>query len=334
MLNIAIISGWLGCSELKEFYREDDGRSDFIIKLVQKFKNFYNVYTKLEDIRSVKIDIEIHLNFQIKKTNAKKVFLILLESDSIRPQNYFHKYFLFVYTKIFTWNDLYVKKDKIYKKFFFPHDYSYGPVGDFSNRNIFISMIASNRNAITDKENSLYFHRVKIINWFNKHEPNNFCLYGKGWDFINHPSGFIGRVFFEIVKKMKVFKRSSPLKVWMGGIPHKNSILIKSKFSIVYENLYNQPGYISEKIYDCFSAGCIPIYHPAFPGKLPFPEDTYIDIRRFNSLDDLNNFLLNLSSEEFTNYQKNIRNYIHLNKNKNSIRTFIKIITEEIYKCI
>jgi hypothetical protein len=42
-------------------------------------------------------------------------------------------------------------------------------------------------------------------------------------------------------------------------VDSKKNTLEKYKFSICYENARDIPGYITEKIFDCFFAGCVPI---------------------------------------------------------------------------
>jgi len=43
-------------------------------------------------------------------------------------------------------------------------------------------------------------------------------------------------------------------------VGHKKPIMEQYKFSIYHENARNIPGYITEKIFDSFFAGCVPVY--------------------------------------------------------------------------
>jgi hypothetical protein len=57
--------------------------------------------------------------------------------------------------------------------------------------------------------------------------------------------------------------------------------LEKYKFSICYENARDTPGYITEKIFDCFFAGCVPIYWGANNITDHIPKECFIDKRDF-----------------------------------------------------
>ena len=50
---------------------------------------------------------------------------------------------------------------------------------------------------------------------------------------------------------------------------------------------YGMKGYISEKIFDCFYSGAIPIYLGATDVKDYIQEDTFIDYRNFENSSDL-----------------------------------------------
>ena len=57
--------------------------------------------------------------------------------------------------------------------------------------------------------------------------------------------------------------------------------LSKYKFSICFENSITA-GYISEKIFDCFYAGTIPIYYGDPNVKESIDPDSFIDFRKFD----------------------------------------------------
>ena len=51
-------------------------------------------------------------------------------------------------------------------------------------------------------------------------------------------------------------------------------------FAICYENARDIPGYITEKIFDCFFAGCVPIYWGGAPNVTDhIPANTFIMIK-------------------------------------------------------
>lgn len=65
------------------------------------------------------------------------------------------------------------------------------------------------------------------------------------------------------------------------------------KFSLCFENT-SFPGFITEKIIDCFKAGTIPIYLGTPDITKFIPADTFIDMRKFKSMEKLLSFLLQI----------------------------------------
>ncbi|KAF6252140.1 hypothetical protein COO60DRAFT_1644264 [Scenedesmus sp. NREL 46B-D3] len=59
-------------------------------------------------------------------------------------------------------------------------------------------------------------------------------------------------------------------------------ILNRYTFAVVVENV-DADGYVSEKLYDCLLAGCIPIYYGNNNELVGVPADLYIDLKQFAS---------------------------------------------------
>ena len=94
-------------------------------------------------------------------------------------------------------------------------------------------------------------------------------------------------------------------------ISNKKTTLEKYKFSICYENVKDIPGYITEKIFDSFFAGCVPIYWGA-DNVLDFiPEGCFIDKRVFNDYDELYDFITNMKDDKYKEYLDNIETFLH-----------------------
>ena len=173
----------------------------------------------------------------------EKSYLIINESQLVKPQNWklnYHKYF----KKIFTWNDKYIDGGKYIKLNTFPVFCS-GMNFSTAKKEKLCTIIAGNKSSKADKE--LYSERVRAIRWFEKNHPEDFDLYGVGWDEYH----FSGKVLkhlnrFIFLKKMFVIDYPS----YKGKVTEKKTVLSKYKFSICYENAADIPGYITEKI--CF----------------------------------------------------------------------------------
>jgi hypothetical protein len=189
---------------------------------------------------------------QLINNKFKNVYLMIFESEVIRPDNWNrenHKYF----KKIFTWNDELVDNKKYFKINFahkIPTDLNF----DINKKNKLCTLIAGHKFASHPLE--LYTERVKAIRWFEQNHPEDFDLYGIGWDKYNFKGALSMLNRFEILRKFLKPKYPS----YRGAVNSKREVLQKYKFAICYENVRDIPGYITEKIFDCFFAGCVPVY--------------------------------------------------------------------------
>lgn len=243
---------------------------------------------------------------------VKKVFdlnipkiLIIEEGPLIHPDNWKsknHKYFKY----IFTWNDDYVDNLKYFK--FNVHHVE--KIKYQTNKLKLCTLIARNKRAWGINE--LYSLRRKVIRFFEKFHPVDFDLYGEGWDLFYFPSNipilrlFNGSKLFWLRSKLKEFYPS-----WKGSIVNKKEVLSKYKFSISFENSYGPTGYISEKIWDSFSAGTVPVYKGAPNIQQHIPSNCYIDFREFGNINELYNYIKFMSNEEYENYLSNINNFLN-----------------------
>ena len=160
----------------------------------------------------------------------------------------------------------------------------------------------------------IYLDRIEAIKYFSKYD--GFSLYGNGWN--ENISGF-GNEFNENVKK-----------AWKGPlgpeIDSKLNTMNNFKFSICFENC-NFPGYITEKIFDCFFAKCIPIYYGAPDISSNIPEGTYIDYTKFKDLKELDTYLKSMSENEAEEYLKAIEDFL---KSPAFEKFYVKNIVKEM----
>jgi hypothetical protein len=77
-----------------------------------------------------------------------------------------------------------------------------------------------------------------------------------------------------------------------------------------YENVKDVPGYITEKIFDCFFSGCVPIYWGASNVTNYIPKECFIDRREFHDHESLYGFLCNMSEKDYLRYQKAIAHFL------------------------
>ena len=231
-----------------------------------------------------------------KKINNKNSYLILLESKSIKPNNWEIKRH-HNFKKIFTWSNDLVDNDRYVKINFF-NDLKILSKVKLKSKNLV--QISANKFSIS--KNQLYFERKKIIKW---HEKNDYEFEFFGYDWDIYLSGNRGLDFF-----LKKIRTPSNYKNYRGFVKDKFQVLNNYNFSYCLENFDNHNGYITEKIIDCFKTLTIPIYKGHKGNYLEFPRDTFILYDDFESLEDLNQHIINLSKSQILQYQKNIEKFM------------------------
>jgi hypothetical protein len=130
-----------------------------------------------------------------------------------------------------------------------------------------------------------YRARLRAFEAFAKHD--DFDLYGEGWD-RRHPA-------------VDPRVHSAVSRVYRGLVSDKLALLARYRFALVYENT-RFPGYISEKLFDCFYARCIPIYSGAPDVALYVPPSAFIDVRQFPSFPELERFLRRTTEADAKRY--------------------------------
>lgn len=249
------------------------------------------------------LDFDVHPSY----TSATR-YLLMLETPQIRIENGVTEN-LNKYHKVFTWNDSLVD-DKKYIKINFPNRIKTTPPDGFSERPIFCCLISSNRALTISDPRDLYKERVKAIRWFEKNAPADFNLYGSGWNIPAAKTGVIGAIERRVWNTISKIISVDHFPSYCGRVNTKYETLKNTRFSICYENVRDLPGYITEKIFDCFFAGCIPVYWGADNVSDYIPEDCFIDRRKFKDMPELYNHLKSMRNEEFVNYQERISSFL------------------------
>jgi hypothetical protein len=265
------------------------------------------------DISTDDINLPENSDFLVLETidkksiiNNKIIYLRLMESDIIRSAD-FNPDRHSIFRKVFTWSDELVKANpKKYIKtnysFDFPSHLEFSEIP----RNKLCVMIAGNKNSYSPTE--LYSERLSSIKWFEKNKPNDFDLYGISWNRFYIRSHY--KIFripnrFTILDKILFQMRPS----YRGTVKTKKEVLSKYKFSICYENCMSL-GYISEKIFDSFFSGCVPIYLGAPNIEKYIPNNAFIDKRDFKDYSELYKYLTGMGNAEYEGYQLAISDFL------------------------
>lgn len=237
----------------------------------------------------------------------KPKILILEEGPLIHKDNWKlsnHDLFDIIYT----WNDDYVDNIKYYK-YNVHYVEKMRPI--VAKKTGFATMIARNKRAWGKYE--LYSTRREIIRYFEKHSPESFDLYGQGWDSHYFPSN-VPLVRLLNGRTFRPFRNllTENFPSWRGSIDDKFAILPNYKFCFALENSIGPTGYISEKIWDCFFSGTVPIYYGAPNVTDYIPEDTFIDIRKYSKIPTLVEYLNDMTENEYTGYLKRIEDFLDM----------------------
>jgi hypothetical protein len=131
-----------------------------------------------------------------------------------------------------------------------------------------------------------YLARLRAFGAFADH--SDFDLFGEGWEH-RHPA-----VEHEL--------HTGAARAYRGPIDSDMlSLLARYRFALVYEEA-RFPGYVSNTIFDCFCARCIPIYSGAPDVAQYVPPSAFIDIRQFVSFPELERFLTRLTEDDARRY--------------------------------
>ncbi|MFC4767271.1 glycosyltransferase family 10 domain-containing protein [Effusibacillus consociatus] len=239
-------------------------------------------YLLFFDIPSFFLDLESNyfLRYLTKENFKRKMLLFLWEPPTTHANNWIAENYRHFGT-IFTWYDDIVDHQK-YVKIQHPQpDRRY--LGKPFQEKKLCTMICSRKSSEHPLE--LYSERERAIRYFEQYHPEEFDLYGFGWDSGQFPS-------------------------YRGVVEEKGKVLSQYKFAICYENMGGANGYITEKIFDCFRSGCVPVYLGAVNIGKYIPPDTFIDLRQFQSYEELYQRLQQVSDEQYAAYLRNIDKFL------------------------
>ena len=91
--------------------------------------------------------------------------------------------------------------------------------------------------------------------------------------------------------------RNAPWPVCAGQPCEKEEVLMRYMFCLVFENGVS-PGFVSEKIHQCFRAGSLPIWYGTEDIWKLVPKGSYIDMRDFESHKALAEYMVRLINNE------------------------------------
>lgn len=176
------------------------------------------------------------------------------------------------FSTIFTWSTDLLESGGKYKEIVFPERDAPDTRSSmaFEERKLLCNFSA---NKVSSHQYELYSARKTTIKFFEGACLDDFDHYGAGW--------------------------SSDYTSWRGKVDDKLATMARYRFNLCYENASNMRGYLTEKIFDAFYAGCVPIYLGAPDIDELIPPSTFIDRRNFASDSDLLNFIRNMDEADW-----------------------------------
>ena len=254
-----------------------------------------------------RIDANLSNVLKVIKTNSRvKIIYIVSEERVICP---FHTKEILqsnLFDLVLTWDDQMVD-GKYFLKYNYPNPkLQITQVTPFKEKK-FIAIINGYKFSKYNKVGELYTKRIEALDYFS---DKGCDLYGTGWEKCRN-----GKI----------------TNIYKGGVRSKRLTLTNYKFIICFENTSNEYGAITEKIFDCFAAGCVPIYWGAPNIETYIPKGCFIDFRNFDTYDDLYNFLNMMDGVTYGQYIDSIKTFM-LSKEYDDFNTvgYIKYMEEAI----
>lgn len=273
-------------------------------KLGYEIKAVFNINNLINPAAIVFLNShnEVHFMKALHRYHCPKI-LYLWEPplhDAVAYNRSYHQHF----NKVFSLSSDQVDNKRVYK-WVYPQPVleMLGSIPDYDQKKLCTMMIG---NHYSNHPQEIYSERLRAIQFFSRYGPEVFEFYGGGWPAHQYPC-------------------------YRGTVPRKVDCLKHYRFSICYENTRDLPGYLTEKIFDCMIAGCVPVYWGDPEITRYIPANCFIDRRSFNSLEELYAYLSSMSRDTYEQYLNNIRNFLASSSaHRFSIDAFIDIFLSAI----
>ena len=247
-----------------------------------------------------------------------------MESPIVEPRQYYTRlHSLQTYFKrIFTFADIaafapFLRNPVRSHVFHLPYMYESVNANLWTQRERKFLVMINHNKVSAIRWNELFTQRMQALAFFAAYKEID--LYGLGWD---GPSFQLGGSWLpgSFQKMTRAWKRQwqrirpvpaleAARQVYRGSVPSKLDTLAQYQFALCFENVAMN-GWITEKLFDCFVAGTVPIYSGAPDVTQYVPESCFIDMRRFKGYEELRTYLKSLNEDEIQQYRENSRDYL------------------------
>lgn len=272
-------------TDIKDYEEALFKRKGLVHELLRKVNLDYpfraQVAEEVDKIVFFNITPKVCKSYDLSRLPKEKMVLFMWEPKTVLKQMYKQR-IQQCFSKVYTWDDSLV--DGVhYFKFNYP---SLVPlIADsvpFEEKKL-CTLVSSDLKGSGRGE--LYSQRKEAIAYFERVKEEGFEFYGRRWD----PSLYTS---------------------YRGEIVDKLQVMKNYRFCICYENTQGVCGYITEKIFDCFAAGVVPIYWGASNVDSYIPRGCFIDRRDFESLEQLHAFMKGMDKERYQEYLTQIQLFL------------------------
>ena len=315
------INYYFSATEHNDAVFRPERRSEPVAGFVQNFKRWmeerYDVEVHTYDcVDAVSDDVKAVLYFDyswryagtdtlLERVPFEKRALMIIEPKNINPSIYYLSRYRNRFSTIFTWDRKLLSRYPHYKPVNVPvgaepssyRENRFGGIS-FDEKKL---LIAVSRNRWAYMPQSTYGLRKAAYRYFETNCKDGFDLYGQGW---NKP-------VTKLEKWFGYHKFSCYRGEISGGWDDKVSCMAHYRFALCYENNASQPGYVSEKITDCFCARCVPIYYGSPGVEDLIPQDCWIDAKRFRNFREMQDFIVNMTPERHAEHLAAIEDFMH-----------------------
>jgi hypothetical protein len=181
----------------------------------------------------------------------------------------------------------------------------------------------------------LYTARLRAVAYFEQFGEVD--LYGSGWGDAPMRVGKTWTPFALRRLEPKIWRLRQRLKpdptyaaiarAARGRAESKSETIAGYRFALCFENSVLK-GWMTEKLFDCFFAGTVPIYWGAPDVLERVPAECFIDMRQFKDFADLRQFLRALAPAQEERYRTAARDYLTSEQfTPFRTRTFVETIT-------
>ena len=254
------------------------------------------------------VGFELHLEGRALGERTRPRFLIALENPNINKLNA-SSHYCQQFDGVFAWDPRLFHVPQV-TPILIPHPMECGEFEGWDQRPRFSCLINANKAFKEVLPSDLYLERLKTIRWYEKNAPDQFDLYGMGWEKSVPAYTAFGRLA-RLGSRLKTrLFGVPPFPSYRGAVSDKAAVLRTTRFSYCYENSRDLSNYITEKIFDSLAQGCVPVYWGADNVLDYIPANCFIDRRKFANTAEVHRFISAITAQEYAQYQANIARFM------------------------